>query len=160
VLTSAALCYIGVICGRIIVYYPEATARVKRWFIWCVIWGIIGGSFCEFKQNGGLIPINKNLWSLTFVTTLACFAFFVMIILYLIIDVKKIWEGYPFRSMGKNSIVVYFASEMLSNAFPFNVTFYADEKPTHMELYFNVYSTVTFMIIAGYMDYINFYIAL
>ena len=83
-----------------------------------------------------------------------------MIILYFIIDVLKIWKGHPFRSMGMNSIVVYFASEILANAFPFNFVMNTNDQPTHMYLYINIYSTVIFMIIAGYMDYIGFYVAL
>lgn len=42
--------------------YKEHKSRLLRWGLWAVITGLLGGALCEFKKEGGLIPINKNLW--------------------------------------------------------------------------------------------------
>lgn len=42
--------------------YKEHKSRLFRWGLWALITGLTGGALCEFKKEGGLIPINKNLW--------------------------------------------------------------------------------------------------
>lgn len=37
--------------------------------------GVIGAVLCGGSQNGGWVPLNKNLWSISFVLVTSCFAF-------------------------------------------------------------------------------------
>jgi len=30
--------------------------------VWGLLLGVVGAALAEFKKNGGLIPLNKNLW--------------------------------------------------------------------------------------------------
>ena len=46
----------------------------------------IGGGLCGFSQFDGPIPINKNLWTFSFVCVMAGWGFWVLGILYFIID--------------------------------------------------------------------------
>jgi hypothetical protein len=39
-------------------------ARLKRWLYYAVLCGVVAGSLAGFSKNEGVIPINKNLWSL------------------------------------------------------------------------------------------------
>ena len=68
---------------------------------------LIGACLCNFSQNDGVIPISKNLWSLSFVFLLAGFAFFLLTLFYWVIDVFEWWDGAPFRYVGMNSIFIY-----------------------------------------------------
>ena len=43
------------------------TAHVYRWVAWGLACGFIGGGLCGFSKEEGLIPINKNMWSPSFV---------------------------------------------------------------------------------------------
>lgn len=68
---------------------------------------MIAGGLCSFSQNEGLIPINKNLWSLSFVLGTSSIAFLVFTIVYWLVDVSFYWTGKPFVFAGiSKSIIV------------------------------------------------------
>jgi len=119
-LTSIFLCYCGVQVGRIILYFKDPVNRVIRLAIWGIILGGIGTTLCWARQDGGWIPINKNLWSLSFVLVMGGTGNLVLAFSYLLIDVFDIWNGAPFIYIGMNSILIYVGSELLGNIFPFN----------------------------------------
>lgn len=48
------------------------------------------------RQNGGWIPINKNLWSLSFVLVMGGSGMWLLSLLYALLDVVGIWNGAPF----------------------------------------------------------------
>ncbi|EDV21808.1 uncharacterized protein TRIADDRAFT_59909 [Trichoplax adhaerens] len=54
-----------------------------------------GVALCGGKQNMGFIPLNRNLWSLSYITLLGGLAYFVLMMLYLLIDVMSWWHGNP-----------------------------------------------------------------
>ena len=47
------------------------------------------------------MPINKNLWSISFVLVTSCFAFALLAALYVLIDLKHWWKGQPFFYAGE-----------------------------------------------------------
>lgn len=63
----------------------------------------------------GFTPINKMLWSSTFVTAVGSYSMFMMALFYYIIDVKG-WQKWTlvFRVVGMNSITIYLAQRMIS----------------------------------------------
>ncbi|XP_042315233.1 heparan-alpha-glucosaminide N-acetyltransferase-like isoform X2 [Sceloporus undulatus] len=77
-------------------YRQQPLSILKRFLIWAVLLGIVSAILTKCTQNEGFIPINKNLWSLSFVTTLSCFSFVLLGIMFYVIDVKKWWGGQPF----------------------------------------------------------------
>ncbi|PIO28852.1 hypothetical protein AB205_0098810 [Aquarana catesbeiana] len=81
--------------------------------------GVISAILTKCSTNEGFIPVNKNLWSISYVTTLSCFAFFLLMIIYFLVDVKQYWKGGPFFYPGMNSILVYVGHEVFENYFPF-----------------------------------------
>ena len=81
-------------------------SHVMRWVGWGLILGLIGGSLCGFKQDGGYIPINKNLWSPSFVMCMASIAFLALALFFVLVDVIASWSGAPFVYAGRNSIIV------------------------------------------------------
>ena len=100
--------------------YSGHTARVTRWLVWAALTGALAAILCFGSQNDGPIPVNKNLWSLSFVLVTSCFAFILLSLLYLVIDVKKLWKGQPFFYAGMNSILLYCGHSVGYNIFPFH----------------------------------------
>ncbi|XP_034994000.2 heparan-alpha-glucosaminide N-acetyltransferase-like isoform X3 [Zootoca vivipara] len=120
-INSILMAFFGLQAGKIILMYRQQPLSIlKRFLIWAVLLGIISAILTKCTQNEGFIPINKNLWSLSFVTTLSCFSFVLLGIMFYVIDVKNWWGGQPFIFPGMNSILIYVASSLLSTYFPFN----------------------------------------
>lgn len=107
----------------------------------------------------GWIPINKNLWSLSFILAMASMGYIALIICYLIIDVFDVWDGTPFVFPGANSIVVYFGSEILQGFFPFSFKPQDPNNPTHSEaLASSLIGVSCWVVISYYMWWIGFFI--
>ncbi|KAL3877243.1 hypothetical protein ACJMK2_034976 [Sinanodonta woodiana] len=118
ILTSCFMCFLGLQAGKILVTFRNWKARVIRFIIWGLVLCLIGGILCKFSKNDGWIPINKNLWSVSFVLTLGGMAFILLIFCYLTIDVYKFWSGAPFIYPGMNPILLFMGHEILANNFP------------------------------------------
>lgn len=42
--------------------------------------------------------------SISYVTTLSCLAFFILLVLYPVVDVKRLWTGAPFFYPGESAV--------------------------------------------------------
>ncbi|XP_075217163.1 heparan-alpha-glucosaminide N-acetyltransferase-like [Lycorma delicatula] len=147
VLTTSLTVFLGVAAGRIILCSNSTGGRVKRWIIYAVKTGISAGFLCNWSKNDGFIPINKNLWSLSFVFITACTAFIMFFVLYLIVDHWKIWSGKPFSQAGMNSILIYIGHGLTKDTFPFSFT--PIDLTTHTEYFFqNMLGTGLWILIA------------
>ena len=62
--------------GMIVLTYSAHGDRLKRFAAWAVVTGLLGLALCGASLNDGPIPVNKNLWSLSYVfaTTATAFA--------------------------------------------------------------------------------------
>ncbi len=69
-----------------------------------VIFGVVGGVWSF------VLPINKTLWSSSFVCVLACYSLLLFALFYYIVDVRE-WRSWTFalRVIGLNSITIYMA---------------------------------------------------
>lgn len=61
-----------------------------------------------------IFPINKALWTSSFVLVTAGWANIILALIYYLTDIKKIKFGSIFRYAGANAIVVYFLSSFIS----------------------------------------------
>ncbi|XP_033750008.1 heparan-alpha-glucosaminide N-acetyltransferase-like isoform X2 [Pecten maximus] len=125
-ITSCFMCFLGLQAGKILMYFKDVRGRVVRFLSWGFVLSLIAAILCKFSKDDGWIPINKNLWSLSFVLCLAGMAFIVLTVCYLMIDVWKIWNGAPFYYPGMNSIFMYMAHEVLDKSFPVSFSVKAD----------------------------------
>jgi hypothetical protein len=50
------------------------------------------------------LPRSSSRRSISYVTTLSCFAFFILLILYPVVDVKGLWTGTPFFYPGELAV--------------------------------------------------------
>ncbi|MEM8927186.1 MAG: heparan-alpha-glucosaminide N-acetyltransferase domain-containing protein [Bacteroidota bacterium] len=64
-----------------------------------------------------IFPINKALWTSSFVLVTAGWANIVLALIFYITDVKKVQFGSIFRYAGANAIVVYFLSSFITKLF-------------------------------------------
>ncbi|OQV24758.1 Heparan-alpha-glucosaminide N-acetyltransferase [Hypsibius exemplaris] len=119
-LSSIFLVFLGLQAGRILTLFTEHRQRVIRLIGWGLGLGLIAGILCFFTKNDGWIPVNKNMWSLSYILTSASTGLLILAALYVLIDVLDLWTGTPFFYPSVNSIVIYVGSEVLSGLFPFS----------------------------------------
>ncbi|XP_029706224.1 heparan-alpha-glucosaminide N-acetyltransferase-like [Takifugu rubripes] len=119
-INSILMTFLGLQAGKIILHYRDLhRGIISRFLIWAFLLGVFSAVLTNCSTNQGLIPVNKNLWSLSYVTTLACFAYVLLALIYYTVDVQKWWTGAPFLFPGMNSILVYVGHEVFQDYFPF-----------------------------------------
>lgn len=97
---------LGVFTGLILTAKQEKKATILMG---------IGGSFLIIGHMWDLVfPINKALWTSSFVLVTAGWANLILALIYYLTDVKKIEFGSIFRYAGANAIVIYFLSSFIS----------------------------------------------
>lgn len=155
-LTSIILCYIGMTCGHIIIHYQQPKKRIIRFLAYGVIYGAIAGFLCNYSTNDGPIPVNKNLWSLSFILTMASLSFIALTVFYLLIDIFDIYSGTPFLYLGRNSITIYICHIIFGNYFPF---FKVDSSHAD-QLSYNLYGVAIWCVVAAKMNHDKLFINL
>ncbi|CAH1793906.1 unnamed protein product [Owenia fusiformis] len=156
-LTSIFMCFLGLQMGKILLTYSHWKDRVVRWLIWSVLCGAIAGGLCGFTQNNGVLPVNKNLWSLSFVLALASMAFFLFTCMYMLCDVLQWWSGAPVFYPGMNSILVYICHEVFQSFFP--VSWKVPN--THAsQLAMNMWGAAFWVIVSAYLYYKKIFIVI
>ena len=150
ILSGTLLCYLGVQASHSFIYSTRDRRVCTQWIVSGLICGSLGLLLSHGGQSESWIPINKNMWSLTFILVLSSLAFFILTIFYLLVDVYKIFTGAPWLWLGMNSIVVYCGHEICDGRFP--IQFQVDE--THADkLALHVYGVMWWFLIAGLMYY-------
>ncbi|KAK7083927.1 hypothetical protein SK128_009657 [Halocaridina rubra] len=151
-MTSVFQVFLGLQAGIILQTHKSHKSRLLRWFTWSAILGAIGAALCEASMNDGVIPLNKNLWSLSFVLVTSCFAYFLLAVCYLLVDVWGRWTGAPFFQAGMNSIFLYVGHSVAFNLFPWHYTF--GTMNTHLEMLAEtLWGTTLWILIALYLHY-------
>jgi heparan-alpha-glucosaminide N-acetyltransferase len=155
-LTSCVLTYLGLATGHIVMHYKKSTHRIAKFFVYSVFYGLIAGVLCKFSRDDGWIPINKNLWSLSFILAIASLALLGLIFLYLIVDLADLYSGTPFLYLGRNSISIYICHTMLTGSVPV-----VDAKTSHpILLLYNFYWVTIWTLVAYLMNYHKVFISL
>ncbi|XP_038218278.1 heparan-alpha-glucosaminide N-acetyltransferase-like [Zerene cesonia] len=131
ILSGVLVVQAGAHATRVMLVYNHARARIMRWIFWSIIFGVTGGALCVFTKNGGPIPINKNLWSVSYCLVTAGMAFFIQAVLYFLVDLKTKWGGRPLYYAGQNALFLYIGSELLKRHFPL---YWHVQAPTHSQL--------------------------
>lgn len=121
-LTSILIVQFGVAAGRVLITFDGHWDRILRLLTWAFVTGFIAGVLCDFSKEYGAVPLNKNLWSLSFVLTTASFGFIFFALIYLLVDWSGCWNGNPARYAGLNSILLYVGHELTGSVFPFSWT--------------------------------------
>ncbi|XP_058525801.1 heparan-alpha-glucosaminide N-acetyltransferase isoform X1 [Ochotona princeps] len=147
-INSIVMTFLGVQAGKILLYYKGKTKDILiRFTAWCCFLSLISVALTKCSENEGLIPINKNLWSISYVTTLSSFAFFILLVLYPVVDTRGLWTGAPFFYPGMNSILVYVGHKVFEDYFPFQWKL-GDNQSHREHLTQNLTATVLWVLIA------------
>ncbi|OXA51690.1 heparan-alpha-glucosaminide N-acetyltransferase [Folsomia candida] len=150
--------WLGVQTGMTLQVFPTAKARLIRWSLWAILTGGVGAALSSAKQTGGLIPLNKNLWSLSYVAVTTCFALLLLITLFVLIDLKKWWSGSPFYEPGMNSILLYVGHSVGYVILPFHFGYKAAMVGTHfVRLVEALWGTSLWVLIAIYLCNIEYF---
>jgi heparan-alpha-glucosaminide N-acetyltransferase len=157
ILTGTLLCYLGVQAGHTFVHSTRVRRVCAQWISFGLICGALGLILSKNGQSDSWIPINKNLWSLSFILILASLAYIILTVLYLLVDIRQWFTGEPWLWLGMNSIVLFVGHEILSDSFP--VQFEVEN--THAQrLALNLYGVTFWTGIAAIMYYKKIFIAI
>ncbi len=108
-LPSIASALMGIFTGLLLLSKQEKKATL--------LFGL-GGALILVGYGWNLFfPINKALWTSSFVLVTAGWANIVLALIYYLTDVKKLQFGSIFRYAGANAIVVYFLSSFITKLF-------------------------------------------
>jgi len=106
--TLPAICsaLLGIFTGLVLTSKQEKKATI--------LMGLGGSLLVVGHLWGTFFPINKALWTSSFVLVTAGWANLVLALIYYLTDVKGIKFGSIFRYAGANAIIVYFLSSFVS----------------------------------------------
>lgn len=142
--------FIGLQCGYTLMVHAEWTSRIKRWLCWGIVTGLVGGALCAFSQDDGLIPINKNMWSLSYVLVTSGLSYVLLSLLYFVIDVRRVWSGTPLVYAGMNAILMYIGHEIMYQILPFRWNI--GPMNTHFVLLIqNAWNAMMWVLVAYYL---------
>ena len=125
-LTAAASCLLGYLIGKLIKGTNALRAedpsnpKASESYMVCRIffWGIVSIVFAEFLDNW--IPINKPLWSASYVFFAGGWAMVVLAFLTFCVDIlgaHKMFE--PFKAMGSNALMAFILSGVFAKCYQF-----------------------------------------
>ncbi|XP_022207161.1 heparan-alpha-glucosaminide N-acetyltransferase isoform X2 [Nilaparvata lugens] len=152
-LTSIFQTFLGVQAGAIMIYHKSPEGRLKRWLTWSVLLIVVGLILCQLRINGGWIPLNKNLWSVSFVMITSGFGFALLSFCYFIIDHCQYWNGSPFFFPGMNSFLLYCGHEVTYKMFPWHYSI--GSMNTHFMLTIEALWGTAVWAVISYMLYKN-----
>lgn len=101
---AIATCVLGVLTGKIL----NQINPVKQLFIVAFGWLVLGYVFNLF------FPINKAIWSSSFVLVTSGWGALILAVIYYFKDVKQYKFGSIFKYVGMNAITIYFLSSIIS----------------------------------------------
>ncbi|NWS69644.1 HGNAT acetyltransferase, partial [Crotophaga sulcirostris] len=151
-INSIFMAFMGLQAGKIILLYKDQHKQImSRFLVWSIVMGVISAILTKCSKEEGFIPINKNLWSISYVTTMSCFAFILLLLIYYLVDVKRLWSGAPFFYPGMNSILVYIGHKVFENYFPFK--WKMQNSQSHAEHLIQNLTATTLWVIISYFLY-------
>lgn len=149
-LTAVLTVYSGVLAGHIVVMLKSSRgSTLGALSVLTVVSLAIGLILCKGSMSGGWVPINKNLWSISFVMVTSASAYFLLGLMYLLIDFCHLWCGAPFNSAGKNPLFLYVGSYIVYSYFPFN---WATPDSHGALLLQSIVGTICWLLVGLYLD--------
>jgi predicted acyltransferase len=106
-LPAIATCISGILIGRLLHNLKDV-----RWLFGASILLLASGYVFDIW-----FPINKALWSSSFVLVTSGWATLILAVIYYFTDVKKIAVGTIFKYVGMNAITIFFMSSFIAKTF-------------------------------------------
>ena len=128
-LTAAFLFYIGVLAGRVLAgpWRRRSPWRPVAWMALALPLALLAGGL-----GSGPVPVNKSLWSLSFVLAAGALGLALLAAAHLLCDALRIWpSGAPCAYVGRNALAIYVGHVLLQDYFPFTFKLPAPLDGTH-----------------------------
>ena len=111
-LPAVVTAMLGMFTGELI-RMPEDKLSGNRKSLYMVLGAVVLALVAVAAK--GFVPINKMLWSSTFVCAVGAYSLALMALFYYIVDVRG-WRSWtlPFRVVGMNSITIYLAQRIIN----------------------------------------------
>lgn len=106
-LPAVATCLIGILMGNLL-----DTLRDVKFLIIVAFLLLLSGYMLSIW-----FPINKALWSSSFVLVTSGWATLILSVIYYLTDVKRLKFGSVFKYVGMNAITIYFLSSFITKIF-------------------------------------------
>jgi len=101
---------LGVFVGEILKIKNPQMA-IKKLFVYGSVFLLLGYVWNPF------FPINKAIWTSSFVLVTAGWASLVLVVVYYFVDVKQLTKASIFRFVGMNAITIFFLSSFIAKCF-------------------------------------------
>ena len=141
--TLPAICtaMLGMLTGMFIQRYKATSRTALTLFVAGVVSALLGAGWNTFY------PINKALWSSSFVLAVAGYSLIMFALFYYIIDVRgwKKWDLY-FKVIGMNSILIYMAPRFIDFS-KLNRRLFEGVYSLLPEQYYDVAETLGYMLV-------------
>ncbi|PTM09782.1 MAG: heparan-alpha-glucosaminide N-acetyltransferase [Bacteroidetes bacterium] len=124
-LPAIATCISGILIGRIII--SEYASKFLRLLIISGVLLVIGYTWSIW------FPLNKAIWSSSYVLVTSGWATLILAVIYYVQDVRKIRFGTIFKYAGMNAITIFFLSGFIAKTF--YLTRIGDDNRIHSWLY-------------------------
>ncbi len=131
---SIATCLIGVLIGRLL--SSNFSKKLQALFASAMLMLILGYIWDYW------FPMNKALWTSSYVLATAGWATFILTIVYYFSDIRAVKFGSIFKYVGMNAITIYFVSSLITKAF--FIIKVSDNDNIHSWLYGQLSSTISF----------------
>ena len=122
-------CVSGILIGKLL----DGLTEIKWLFLVALTLLVSGYSFNTY------FPINKAIWSSSFVLVTSGWGTLILAIIYYLKDIKRFEFGTVFKYVGSNAIVIYFASSFISKIF--YLIKVNDTETVHGWLYHNLFTS-------------------
>ncbi|XP_030843136.1 heparan-alpha-glucosaminide N-acetyltransferase [Strongylocentrotus purpuratus] len=119
---SIALCVFGLQAGKILHLHSTVRGRMVRLLLWGSLLISCSAVLSKCHMADGWIPINKTLWSVSYIFLTGGLAFMIQALFHILIDVTNFWNGAPLIFAGMNSILIYIGVDIMSPYLPFSWT--------------------------------------
>lgn len=152
-LTAIFHAFLGLQCGMTLMVFSGHKQRIVRWILWGCALAIVTAILTFCRLENAPIPINKNLWSLTFVTLTSATSFWLLALIYFLSDVKNWCDDFwtVFQYPGMNAILLYVGNAILDNHWPFH--FFVANMNTHFIYLLKHSYTAIIWILAAHIMY-------
>ena len=107
-LPAIVSCLFGILIGRIVERINTSIVSL----LGIALLFLISGYVMHYW-----FPINKSIWSSSFVLVSCGWGTLILAVIYFLTDIKKIKMGSIFKYVGRNSITIYFMSSFISRIF-------------------------------------------
>uniref|UniRef100_A0A8D8SUS2 Heparan-alpha-glucosaminide N-acetyltransferase n=2 Tax=Cacopsylla melanoneura TaxID=428564 RepID=A0A8D8SUS2_9HEMI len=150
-LSSIYQVFLGTVAGNVLLHHKDTESRIKRWLLYASLCFLL----TFYLVGVANIPVNKQLWSSSFMFLTSGISFVLLSILYIAIDHFNVWDGSPFFYAGMNPTLLY-VGHNIAVMFPF--IWHISPNNTHFQsMGQNLWTVLLWILIAKWLHYKRYF---